>query len=168
MNSFNQEQFDLYYSDGKYAFEHGQYRLSIEKLQQATKLINTNSRLGGETQMWLVNAYQAAGKPDEAIALCQKLVSHPHPDIREKSANLLYILKAPQLKRPKEWMTEIPDFNSISGSQPQYRRSSNQKAKTKKQIEIVDLSKVNTQDNQFIWLGLLLILLTFAGLFYWQ
>jgi tetratricopeptide (TPR) repeat protein len=167
VNSINREEFQSYYQAGKNAFECGQYRLSIEKLEQATQLIGDYSRLGGETQMWLINAYLAAGNQEKAIALCQQLLTHPHPQIREQSKNLLYIIKAPKLKRPKEWMTEIPDFNSLSESQPQYRRSSNPKnIKPKRQIETVDLSKVNTKDNQFIWLGLLLILLTITGLLY--
>ena len=167
MSSLQREEFQRKYKAGKYAFERGQYRLSIQELEAATKLVETYSRLGGEAQMWLVNAYQAAGKQEEAIALCEELTTHPHPKIRRQGKDLLYIIKAPRLKRPKEWMSEIPDLNSLSESPAQYRGGSGKsKIKSKPQIETVDLSQVNTKDNQFIWLGLLLTIMTICGLFW--
>ena len=167
MTLLNKEEFELYYQEGIAAFESGQYRLSITKFEQAIKLIGNYSQAGGEAKMWLVNAYLAGGESEEAIALCEELVTHPHHQIRQKSVDLLYILKAPQLKRPKEWMTEIPDLNSASEIKPEYSHSSDKKSiQPKPQIELVDLSKVNTKDNKFIWLALILTLLTILGFFY--
>lgn len=160
MSSLNQEEFNRYYQAGKYAFECGKYRFSIENLEQAIKFININSRLGGEAQMWLVNAYQAGGKDKEAIVLCEELITHPHPEIRMQSKNLLYIINAPVLKRPKKWMSEIPDFNSLSNnSAPSISTNKKKSIKPRSHIEPVDLTKVNTKDNQFIFLGLCLTLI---------
>ena len=105
----NLEKFHLKYRAGKEALERGQYRLSIENLEAAKELIAPNSRRGGEVQIWLVTAYQAANKIPEAIALCQELVTHPDLQTREQAQHILYIIKAPRLERPKEWMSEIPD-----------------------------------------------------------
>jgi tetratricopeptide (TPR) repeat protein len=169
VSSAAREEFQRKYKEGKYAFERGQYRLSIEQLEAAIKLVGNHSRLGGEAQMWLVNAYQAAGRQQEALALCQQLTTHPHSEIRRQSKDLLYIIKAPRLKRPKEWMSEIPDLNSLSESPAQYRGGSGKsKIKPKPQIETIDLSQVNTKDNRFIWLGLLLTIMTLAGLFWFS
>lgn len=167
MNSLNKEEFERYYQEGKYAFECGRYSLSIEKLIEAQKYINSYSRVGGEVQMWLVNAYQAAGKLDEAIALCQELIIHPHPQIRQTSSNLLYIIKAPKLERPKEWMTEIPDFNLPSENTVKYKPVNKpKKIKSKPQIENIDLNQVNTKDNQFVWFALFFLLIIFVGVIY--
>lgn len=169
MTSLNKEEFERYYQEGIAAFESGQYRISIAKLEEAIKFIADYSLLGGEAKMWLVNAYLAGGKSEEAIALCQELVTHPHHKIRQNGLDLLYILKAPQLKRPKEWMTEIPDLNSPSEIKSEYSNSSDKKTiKPKPQIELIDLSQVNTKDNKFIWIGLILTLLTITilGFFY--
>ena len=169
MSDIKQEEFERLYQIGKKAMMSGKYRLSIESFQQATKLIPTYSRTGGEVQMWLVEAYQAAGQSQEAIALCEELTNHPHRQIREKSKNLLYILKAPRLQRPKEWMTEIPDFKNVSENRSQYRSAkTTKKIQPKRQIEPIDLSKVNQNDNQFLWFGLLLIFLTIMGVFLWS
>ncbi len=165
MSSLAREEFQRKYQAGKYAFERGQYRLSIEELEAASKLVESYSRLVGEAQMWLVNAYQAAGKQSEAIALCEELTTHPHPKIRRQSKDLLYIIKAPRLKRPQKWMSKIPELDSLSESPTEYRIGKT-KIKPKRQIETVDLSQVNTKDNQFIWLGLLLTIMTICGLFW--
>ncbi len=166
MNSVAKQEFEQRYRTGRYAFERGQYRLSIEKLEEACQLISLHTRLGGEARLWLVNAYQAGGQEEQAIALCQELCTHPHGETKRQAQRLLYIIKAPQLKRPKEWMTEIPDLNGTQASKPQYQRASTpRKIKPKREIELVDLSRVDTNDNQFIWFSLLFSLAVITGLF---
>jgi hypothetical protein len=99
VDSDRQAQFHREYQAGREALEHGQYRRSIQHLEAANQLVATSSRLGGEVQMWLVSAYQAAGRLPEARSLCQKLTKHNHPDIRKQSKQVLYILDAPRLQR---------------------------------------------------------------------
>ncbi|MGK7872759.1 MAG: tetratricopeptide repeat protein [Xenococcaceae cyanobacterium] len=165
VGSENQEKFQIEYQAGKYALERGQYRLSVQHLEKASQLVALPSRLGGEANIWLVTAYQAAGMQAEAIALCKQLCKHPHSEIRKQSKHLLYIIEAPQLKRPREWMTEIPDLGALSDSEPKYRRGSGlAKQSQSSPGDPIDLSQVNTKDNQFIWVALLVILLTFGGL----
>ena len=167
----NQEQFSLYYETGKIALERGDYRFSIENLEKAIELIGAGSIRGGEAQIWLVTAYQAGGQPEEAIALCEKLTAHPHSRIRDKAKDVLYIMKAPRLERPSEWMVEIPDLASTESSNPQYfttkPRKSN-KIKTSRVVPEVDLSQVDTKDNQFIGVALIVIVLTLGSLFFLQ
>ncbi|MGL5879083.1 MAG: tetratricopeptide repeat protein, partial [Xenococcaceae cyanobacterium] len=87
----------------------------------------------------------------------------------------LYIIEAPKLKRPKEWMTEIPDLAKVETSDSKSQYASANKVKNSNKIkansnipESIDLSQVNTKDNQFIWVALLLSILTLAGLFFWH
>ena len=165
--SFSQQEFELKYKRGKSAFEQGRYRISIDNLEQASQLTSPYSRSGGEVKMWLVNAYQAVGDTEKAIALCQDLLRHPHRETKKKAQQLLYIIQAPKLKRPREWMTEIPDLNTTSDYSPKYQPVvNNQKTmQTKRQIELVDLSKINNQDNNFIVVTLVITCLTLLGLF---
>jgi tetratricopeptide (TPR) repeat protein len=167
VTSFSQNEFEQRYQTGKSAFNAGRYRLSIEQLEQACQLISSDSRVGGEVKYWLVNAYEAAGESEKAIALCRELCTHPHGETKQQAKTLLYILKAPKLVRPKEWMTEIPDLSNASVSPSKYNKASNPngKIKPKRQIELVDLSTVNTKDNQFIWLSLGIASMTIISLF---
>lgn len=172
MSSDTKEKFRIEYQAGKAAFERGEYRIAVKRLEAASALMNRTSRLGGEAQMWLVTAYEAAGQREEAIALCQQLSRHPDPETSKQGKRLLYILQAPQLKRPEEWMTKIPDLGAIAESDPKDRRGSNvasrNPTRTKElELEPIDLSQVNTNDNKFIWIALLAIGLIVGGLIWW-
>ena len=162
----NREKFHLQYQAGKKALERGNYRLSIEKLEAARKLTAPASRQGGEVKLWLVTAYQAANMLSEAIALCEELTTHPHTEIRHKAQHVLYIMKAPKLNRPKEWMSEIPDLTNTESDRVSYvsAKKTNRPQSVKIPPPPVDLSEVNTQDNQFIWFALLLVAITVGSL----
>lgn len=167
----HQEQFHVYYDAGKTALERGNYRLSIDNLAKAIESIGTGSFLGGEAQIWLVTAYQAAGQREDAIALCEKLTTHPHLKIRDQAKDVLYIMKAPRLERPQEWMVEIPDLATTENSKPQYlttKPTKNNKIKRERILTEVDLSQVETKDNQFIGIALIVIILSLASLFFLQ
>lgn len=120
--------------------------------------------------MWLVTAYEAAGQNTEAIALCQQLTRHPDLDTRKQGKSLLYILQAPQLKRPDEWMTKIPDLGAIAESDPKDRRGStavadkNRTSQKELEPQPIDLSQINTKDNKFVWVALIAIGLIVSGL----
>lgn len=169
MSSENKEKFQIEYQAGKAAFERGEYRTAVKRLEAASALMSRTSRLGGEAQIWLVTAYEAAGQKTEAIALCKQVSRHPDPATSKQGKRLLYILEAPQLKRPAEWMTEIPDLGAIGESDPKDRRGSNnaigiRNRDRKDPLEAIDPSQINTQDNQFIWIALIALGLTIAGL----
>jgi len=161
-----QEAFHQAFENGKLALEKGRYDVSIEQLEKAKTLINPYSKLGGEVRIWLISAYQASNRVQDAIALCQELAKHPSSDIRKQSQNLLYILKAPALKRPEEWLTKIPDLSEISpdqGANHRSRPTGSRKPRQRKQPEPepIDPSEINRKDNYFIWVAFLLILLLF-------
>ena len=156
------------YQMGTTAFENGQYREAVENLEKASALLGKNTRFAGEVEIWLVNAYEAAGRSEEAINLCQQLGRHPHYEVRQQAKRLLYILKAPKLNRPKEWITEIPDFGITSDNKSKIVVTSQPKKSPSKQKpverEYIDLSTVNTRDNNFVWVALIAVSLTISYL----
>lgn len=167
-----QEKIDQAYHAGKIAFEGGRYREAVEQLEQACGLAVENSRLKGEMQTWLVTAYDAAGQRPQAIALCRQLTQHPNYLVRQQAKRVLYILEAPELAKRPEWLTQIPDLGNLAESEPEYRRGSGVKTlktrpKDTLELDPVDLSQVNTQDNRFIWVALGAIVLILAGLAFW-
>lgn len=157
------------YEAGKAAFERGQYRQSVQHLEKASSLVTRNSRFGGEVQMWLVTAYEAADQRKEAIALCQQLTNHPSWETRKQSRRLLYILEAPQLSRRPEWLTQIPDMAAINDNEAKTRLGTaattvKSSPRPRPQPEPVDLSQVNTKDNLFVWFALVAGILIVGGL----
>ena len=157
------------YQAGQAAFERGDYRQAIDSLERASALVSLGSRLGGEVQTWLVTAYEAAGKRTEAIDLCRKLSVHPDYLIRKQGKRLLYILEAPKLQARPEWLTEIPDLGKLSDRNETSRASGSsapapRSAQPKAIPEPVDPTQVNTKDNQFVWIALVLVGLLLGGL----
>jgi tetratricopeptide (TPR) repeat protein len=165
----------IQYQAGKEAFERGQYRQSVQYLEKAVNLLDRRSRLGGEAQIWLVTAYEAAGQQTEAIALCEQVSRHPDLKTRKQGSRLLYILKAPRLRTRPEWLTQIPDLANLEESDwkikgtsvPIVKRSLRPRPQPHSEpIEPLDLSQVNTKDNRFIWVALGAIALILGFLFW--
>lgn len=157
------------YKGGQQAFEQGRYRESVQQLELACQGVERNTSLGGEIQIWLVTAYEATGQQKEAIALCKKLVHHPALATRQQARRLVEVLEAPKLYIDPEGFVKIPDLNQLDGNETTLSQLSStkiqQRSKPTAQLqEPVDLSSVNTQDNRFIWVALMGILLVLGAL----
>lgn len=173
METENLEQAKLQYQAGKAAFERGDYRQSVQSLEKAVSLVARNTRLGGEMQVWLVTAYEAAGQQAAAIDLCEQISRHPDYTTRKQGKRLLYILRAPRLKTRPEWLTQIPDLGNLEAGDRDPKgvaaykpTASRPRRSPPAEPEPVDLSQVNTQDNQFIWVALGAIALVLGSLFW--
>ncbi len=160
------------YVSGQAAFERGSYREAVEHFEEAVQLAKATTPLGGEIQTWLVNAYSAVGRQQDAIALCQILTRHPDLETRKQGKNLLYILQAPQLQRPTNWMTQIPDLDDLSADGAKslgavgYSTATKSTPRTKLEEPPIDPSEINRQDNGFLWAALAGVALVLGGLFW--
>ncbi|MBK4729376.1 tetratricopeptide repeat protein [Oxynema sp. CENA135] len=166
MSSQTPERFRSEYQAGRYAFERGRYREAIAHLEAAREEVARQSRLGGEVQMWLVSAYQAAGLRQEAIALCRELSRHPSFETRKQGRRLLYILEAPELTTRPDWLVKIPDLSEMEQGESKVSQLSAEavaKRRPPKQQQReeppIDWSEVNTEDNRFIWIAIAAIVL---------
>ena len=165
------------FAAGKAAFERGDYRKSVEYLERACALGNPNSALGGSTQIWLVTAYQAVGQLPDAIALCRALTRHPDITTRKEGKRLLYILEAPKLQTRADWVTQIPELDGLGENATRDRVSAASRPAAKPQPPArpafqveppVDRSQVNTEDNRFIGVALVAVLLVLGGLLWFM
>ncbi len=160
----------------KKAFDRGNYREAAAGFEQTLALVNPNSMCGGEVQMWLVTAYQAKGQMSDAIALCKHLTHHPDFQTRKEAKRILYILEAPKLQSRPEWLTQIPDLTGLSVGETRDRigngtaktsaKRLEPKPKSQPMAEPVDLSQVNTKDNQFVWVALIAVLIVLGSVFW--
>ncbi|NJL00899.1 MAG: hypothetical protein HC838_17590 [Spirulinaceae cyanobacterium RM2_2_10] len=172
MNSEQRTAFQARYQAGLAAFEGGQYRQSIIELEQACQLSNRASRVGGEAQLWLVSAYQAADRLEAAIALCQTLQHHPQPSISRKAKDLLYILRAPRLQRPPEWLSKIPDLANLddSAEQQRYVSAAAPTAPAEPELSLAQFATTTgdgSSDNQaFVGLAIAVAVLVLGGLWW--
>ena len=175
MSSENLEIVEAEYEAGKAAFERGLYRQSVQHLEKASALVNRTSPLGGEVQMWLVTAYEAADQRPEAIALCQQLTRHPDWQTRTQSKRLLYILEAPKLNTRPEWLTQIPDLVTLAESDPKDRRGSMGTALPRSPSKAAEepespfnLGQASSRNANFFWFALGLMALILGSLWWFS
>lgn len=157
---------------GQRAYEGGHYRQAVQHLEKARGLVEANSRLGSDILLWLVTAYEAAGQRPAALALGKQLIRHPRIETRQQAKRIVYIMEAPKLETNPDWSVKIPDLtrledNVFSISQISATSTSSRPKKNKWPGEPIDLTQVNTQDNRFIWVALIGILITLTGLAVW-
>lgn len=163
-------QAEAFFAAGQFAFERGNYRDAVTAFEAGQQLAGGTTLLGGSIQLWLMNAYSAAGRHPEAIALGEKLSRHPDVDIRKQSKRVLEILQAPQLTRRPDWLTPIPDLSELAENDDadftlrQYTPPVKAKRPAPAATPPEDLSQINTRDNGFLWVAIALILLTLGGL----
>ena len=169
-NAEKKAQADAEMASGQLLFERGRYKQAIAHFKTALSLSNPVGSRGGEIQLWLVNAFIASGREEEGLALCRKLIMHPDLDTKQQSKRILYILEAPELELRPEWVTQIPDLTNMDDDkQIRYAQRPKKPRRRKpkpEELEPIDLSQVNTADNQFIWIALIGIVLTLGGLFW--
>ncbi|NJN49422.1 MAG: tetratricopeptide repeat protein [Alkalinema sp. RL_2_19] len=160
----------------QFAFESGQYRASVELLEQGLAAADPGTALHGEISIWLVTAYEAAGDREAAKTLCKVTSKHPHWDTRKEGKRLLYILEAPILRRREDWQTKIPDLEALEENQDSKKWGTNSSytpAAPRKPFvpdagyqipEPTDPTKVDTEDGAFVWVVFGAIGLVLAGL----
>ncbi|OKH18591.1 hypothetical protein [[Limnothrix rosea] IAM M-220] len=145
----------ILFEEGKDAFLQGEYRVSRDRFLEAIANVPKASSEGGELGLWLANAYQANNQMDDAINLCRELTTHPFPRTADRARRQLYILEAPKLERPKEWLTEIPSMENFEPAKILYVEGKSKPIEKELSIEdFEDLSQIETEDNQFVWVAL--------------
>ncbi|BAT52825.1 Heat shock protein DnaJ-like protein [Nostoc sp. NIES-3756] len=81
------------FSEGVTACQEGRYPKAIKYLEDyCHKSPDRNTQAYIQAQMWLIRAYQLGGQLQRAIALCQMLVNHPHPQVQDWANKTLPML----------------------------------------------------------------------------
>lgn len=159
------------YQAGRVAFERGRYRQSLNHLETARDLVEKDSGLGGEVQIWLATAYEAVGQRQKAIALCKFLICHPSWETRKQSRRLLEILEAPELSQELDGLIQFPDLSNLDQNQTTIRQTTTSKSvqsssRPADPPEPLDLSQVNTKENGFFWVVLVGLVTVVGSLFF--
>jgi len=98
------EEHERLFKRGVSSMQGGRYGDAVSFFTQAVAAApgGLTSRLGGQYSVWLAQALEAQGRKKDAALLLQRCEVHPDADVRKISSNVLYILRAPQLKLSEE------------------------------------------------------------------
>ncbi len=146
-------------------FERGHYRQVLEQVQQA----QSRYPQSGKLRLWQALAQEALGQTQEAILLAQTLLRNPDPEVAQQARYVLGIWQAPRLRRPPEWLSEIPDLSQLEEAEPAgyrlaYRRSQGKSSPPRPAASSSNLltsSGADRFDTKLIWvlIGILSALL---------
>ncbi len=145
------------------SFERGQYRQALEQIKQA----QSRYPQVGQLRLWQALAQEALGETQEAIRLAQTLLCNPDPEVAQQARYVLGIWQAPRLRRPAEWLSEIPDLSRLEEAEPpKYRLAygrSQRKGSSPRSGDPLSRSQaapsLNTQRLIWMLIGILLTLL---------
>ena len=113
-----------YLSAAERAYERGQYRNSLELLEDALRYVNDKTLLGGKVLIQKALSLDAAQRREESIELYKFLEqNHTAPFIRKQAENLRYIAEAPKIELTEEERVKIPDMGGLDKMDKSKRRA---------------------------------------------
>lgn len=94
------------------ALERGEYGRVLALLEPLAERHPPRTPLGGELRLLIVTALMGQGQSERAAECCRSLSNSSDPELRARACDLLYVLEAPALSRPREWSLTLPDLGS--------------------------------------------------------
>lgn len=90
--------------------ERGDYGQVLRTLEPLVAAHPPATALGAEIQMLMVTAWMGQGNTARAIACCHQLKRSSNAQLRTQARELLAVLEAPALERPREWSITLPEL----------------------------------------------------------
>ncbi|MEX1322774.1 MAG: DUF3153 domain-containing protein [Synechococcaceae cyanobacterium] len=109
------------------AMDRGDYGQVLRLLEPLVSRYPPTTAEGGRLQLLLATACLGRGDSAAALACCRQAGCCADAGLRQQARELLEVLEAPALTRPREWSLTLPELGGvepISGSLRQRRRHS--------------------------------------------
>jgi len=94
------------------ALERGDYGLVVRLLDPLTREHPAATATGAEIQLLLATAWMGRGDNGRAILCCRLIKSCRDASLRAQAIDLLTVLEAPALERPRDWSITLPDLGT--------------------------------------------------------
>lgn len=99
-------------SAARLALERGEYGRVLSLLEPLADRHPPRTPIGSELRLLIVTALMGQGESERAADCCRSLLNSVDPELRARARDLLYVLEAPALSRPREWSLTLPDLAS--------------------------------------------------------
>ncbi|MCP9774736.1 DUF3153 domain-containing protein [Cyanobium sp. WAJ14-Wanaka] len=112
------------------ALERGDYGLVLRSLEPLVATFPAATPLGAELQLLMATAWMGQGNSVRAMACCRQVKRCSDANLRAQASDLLCVLEAPALERPREWSISLPSLGEaepIAGRMQQWASSRRRK-----------------------------------------
>ncbi|MFY7696075.1 MAG: DUF3153 domain-containing protein [Cyanobium sp.] len=95
-------------AEAKRAIERGSYARAVALLEPLCDAYSPLQPPGDTLRLLLATALMGQGQGERAVACCRSLQRCADPQRRAQARDLLQVLEAPALKRPRDWSLTLP------------------------------------------------------------
>ena len=88
--------------------ERGDYGLVVRSLEAQVQTFPPATPQGAELQLLLATAWMGQGNGLRAMACCRQVLRCSDANLRAQAKDLLSVLEAPALERPRDWSITLP------------------------------------------------------------
>lgn len=112
------------------ALERGDYGRVLQLLEALTAEHPPASRTGAELQLLMATALMGRGDTVRAMACCRQVKRCADPGLRGQARDLLEVLQAPALERPREWSLTLPELGEAEPIAGRLRQMARQRRRS--------------------------------------
>lgn len=95
-------------AEARQALDQGDYGRVLRRLEPLVASYPAATPQGAQLQMLMATAWMGQGQSERAIACCQAVRACGDALVRSQARDLLEVLQAPVLRRPREWSLTLP------------------------------------------------------------
>ena len=110
--------------------ERGDYGLVVRSLEVQVQIFPPATPQGAELQLLLATAWMGQGNTLRAMACCRQVLRCSDANLRTQAKDLLSVLEAPALERPRDWSITLPrlgDSEPMAGRMQQWAQGRRKK-----------------------------------------
>jgi hypothetical protein len=96
------------------ALERGDYGLVRRLLEPLAERHGPRTPVGAGVRLLLATALMGQGETQAAAECCRTVQDCLDPALRARARDLLYVLEAPALHRPRDWSLTLPDLGAAA------------------------------------------------------
>ena len=96
------------------ALERGDYGLVRSLLEPLAERQGPRTPVGAGVRLLLATALMGQGETQSAAECCRAVQDCLDPALRARARDLLYVLEAPALNRPRDWSLTLPDLGAAA------------------------------------------------------
>jgi hypothetical protein len=118
-------------AEARTAIDRGHYARAVALLEPFCEEHPATRSPGDSLRLLLVTAWMGLGEGERAASCCRALLASPDPRRRAEARDLLLVLEAPALRRPREWSLTLPRLDQappLEGLGSGSRRASSRRA----------------------------------------